>query len=101
MIEFIALPLSSPVVYTRFESEYKNEYISSEQSDIISLINEIKKISNYEIDNYETEKIDDEMTVLGIKFYNLPENINKTAFAVELMNKLDDKLPENIDILII
>ena len=103
MIEtFAFITHTSPkVIYTRPISNYQNTYISSEKNEIEKLINEIKKISQYQIENYDFEKLGDEMVALGIKFKNFPKNQNKTAYAVELMDKLDDKLPENIDIWVV
>ncbi len=103
MFESIAIiQTSTPqIVYTRNVSEYRNVYTSFEKIEIEKVINEVKKLSDYEIENYDFEKIDDEIIALGIKFKDFPQNQNKTAYAVELMDKLDDKLPENIDIWVV
>jgi len=89
-------------VYTRDISQYfQNTYISSDEIIIEDLINEIKKISSYEIENYDFEHIDDDMIALGIKLKNFPADKNKVAYSIELMNKLDEKLPDNIDIFVV
>jgi len=90
------------MVYTRDISQYfQNTYISFDEIIIENLINEIKKISSYEIENYDFELIDDDMIALGIKLKNFPANKNKVAYSIELMNKLDEKLPDNIDIFVV
>lgn len=90
------------MVYTRDISQYfQNTYISSDEIIIENLINEIKKISSYEIENYDFEPIDDDMIALGIKLKNFPADKNKVAYSIELMNKLDEKLPDNIDIFVV
>ena len=63
-----------------------------------SLIKEIEKITKTKVIDYKYEKIDEEMTVLGIKLKNYPNDINKVSYSVEVMNKLNNKLPDNIDI---
>ena len=89
-------------VYTRDINQYfQNAYISSDEIIIENLINEIKKISSYEIENYDFEPIDDDMIALGIKLKNFPADKNKVAYSIELMNKLDEKLPDNIDIFVV
>ena len=89
-------------VYTRDINQYfQNTYISSDEIIIENLINEIKKISSYEIENYDFEPIDDDMIALGIKLKNFPADKNKVAYSIELMNKLDEKLPDNIDIFVV
>ena len=40
------------------------------------------------------------MVVVGLKLKDFPTTKNKVAFAIELMNKLDDKMPTDIDIFI-
>ena len=93
---------SPQTVYTRDISQYfQNKYISSDEIIIENLINEIKKISSYEIENYDFEHIDDDMIALGIKLKNFPADKNKVAYSIELMNKLDKKLPDNIDIFVV
>ena len=79
----------------------ENKYIKTNQNKGDNLINKIKNISEYEIEKYDYEKIDDEMTALGIKFKNFPQDKNKVAYSIELMNKLDENLPDNIDIFVI
>ena len=89
-------------VYTRDINQYfQNTYISFDEIIIENLINEIKKISSYEIENYDFEPIDDDMIALGIKLKNFPADKNKVAYSIELMNKLDEKLPDNIDIFVV
>jgi len=89
-------------VYTRDINQYfQNAYISFDEIIIENLINEIKKISSYEIENYDFEPIDDDMIALGIKLKNFPADKNKVAYSIELMNKLDEKLPDNIDIFVV
>jgi hypothetical protein len=89
-------------VYTRDINQYfQNTYISFDEIIIENLINEIKKISSYEIENYDFEPIDDDMIALGIKLKNFPADKNKVAYSIELMNKLNEKLPDNIDIFVV
>ena len=89
-------------VYSRDVSQYfQNKYISSDEIIIKNLIDKIKKISSYEIESYDFEHIDDDMIALGIKLKNFPSDKNKVAYSIELMNKLDEKLPDNIDIFVI
>ena len=107
----ITMPVTSPIEYTTTYVQktylsdkkeiYQNKYISYEEKLIKSTIDELKNISEYEIEKYDYEKIDDDMIALGIKLKNFPENQNKVAYSIELMNKLDDKLPDNIDIFVI
>jgi len=88
------------VVYNQ-NIQHQNRYISSDEIKIKNLIDEIKKISKYEVEEYKTEKIDDEITALGIKLKAFPSSKNRVAYSIELMNKLDKKLPEDIDIFVI
>jgi len=88
------------VVYNQNITQHQ-KYISSDEIKIKNLINEIKKISKYEIEEYKFEKIDDEITALGIKLKNFPLNKNRVAYSIELMNKLDKNLPEDIDIFVV
>jgi len=77
-------------------------FSEDEKSQLVEdLINEIKKISSYEIENYDFELIDNDMIALGIKLKNFPADKNKVAYSIELMNKLDEKLPDNIDIFVV
>lgn len=90
------------MVYTRdIDRYFQNTYIYSDEIIIENLINEIKKISSYEIESYDFEPIDDDMIALGIKLKNFPADKNKVAYSIELMNKLDEKLPDNIDIFVV
>ena len=89
-------------VYTRDINQYfQNTYISSDEIIIENLINEIKKISSYEIENYDFDYIDYDMIALGIKLKNFHADKNIVAYAIELMNKLNEKLPNNIDIFVV
>jgi hypothetical protein len=87
--------------YTLNIDNHFNTYLSEEEIMINNLINDIKKISSYEIENYDFENIDDDMIALGIKLKNFPADKNKVAYSIELMNKLDEKLPDNIDIFVV
>ena len=63
------------------------------------LIKEIKKVCKYKIVDVVYEKIDDELTVIGLKLKDFPESKNKVAYSVELIDKIKD-FPENFDIFI-
>ena len=41
------------------------------------------------------------MIVLEIKLNDFPTGKNKITYSIELINKLDKKLPDNIDIFVI
>ena len=40
------------------------------------------------------------MIVVGLKLKDFPTTKNKVTFAIELMNKLGDKMPSDMDIFI-
>jgi len=101
MFEMIAVTLPYQTPNTYITQNYEKTYSFSHNQTISNLIKEIELISNYEIENYQTEKIDDEMIALGLKLKDFPKDKNKVSYSVELMNKLDNKLPDNIDIFVV
>ena len=64
-----------------------------------NLIEKIKKVCKYKIIDIAYEKIDDELTVIGLKLEAFPENKNRVAYSAELIDKIKN-FPENFDIFI-